>query len=57
MVDTGDNVSFGKKIFRFEKWWLEKESFYKVVDKAWLTPCKEEKSIDRWQFKVRTRGD
>ena len=24
VLNVGDNVSFGKKRFRFEKWWLEK---------------------------------
>jgi hypothetical protein len=24
-----------KKRFRFEKWWLEKESFRGMVEKAW----------------------
>jgi hypothetical protein len=47
-------VSFGKKRFHFEKWWLEKDSFRAIVDKAWNTPCSQVKSIDRWQFKVRT---
>ena len=47
-------IFFGKKRFRFEKWWLEKESFTKVVEKAWSQPCNETKSINRWQFRVRT---
>jgi endonuclease/exonuclease/phosphatase family metal-dependent hydrolase len=40
LVDSRDNISFGKKGFRFEKWWLEKESFKDMVKKAWETPCK-----------------
>jgi hypothetical protein len=28
IINSGDNVNFGKKKrFRFEKWWLEKDSF------------------------------
>lgn len=53
VLNIGENVSFGKKRFRFEKWWLEKDSFRAIVDKAWNTPCSQVKSIDRWQFKVR----
>jgi hypothetical protein len=54
VVNSGDNVCFGKKRFRFEKCWLEKESFSNMVEKAWNTPCNSLKSIDRWQFKIRT---
>jgi len=43
-----------KKWFRFEKWWLEKDTFRDVVVKAWNTPCRSVSSIDRWQFKIRT---
>jgi hypothetical protein len=39
LIDTRDNMSFGKKRFRFEKWWLEKDSFEEVVKKAWNSPC------------------
>jgi hypothetical protein len=53
VLNTGDNVSFGKKRFRFEKWWLEKDSFRAIVEKAWNTPCALIKSIVRWQYKVR----
>jgi hypothetical protein len=27
--------SFGKKKFRFEKWWLEREEFKEVMAKTW----------------------
>ncbi|KAG2656080.1 hypothetical protein PVAP13_1KG057385 [Panicum virgatum] len=53
VLDSGENASFGKKRFRFEKWWLEKEAFYNLVKKVWTTPCKETKSLDIWQFRVR----
>lgn len=52
MLDSGSNVSFGKKPFRFEKWWLGKDSFYNIVRKVWNAPCVERKSIDVWQFKI-----
>ena len=53
VLDSGDNVSFGKKHFCFEKWWLEKDSFFKLVEKVWSAPCGETKSIETWQFRVR----
>jgi len=54
LLTAGENVSFGKKRFRFEKWWLEKESFRGMVEKAWKTPSRLSNCMDRWQFKVRT---
>jgi hypothetical protein len=53
LVEVGTNLSYGKKRFRFEKWWLSIDNFCKVVQKAWSTPCLASKSIDVWQFKVR----
>jgi hypothetical protein len=35
LIDLGDNFSFSKKKFRFEKWWLERGDFKEVVTKAW----------------------
>jgi hypothetical protein len=52
LLTSGDNVSFGKKRFRFEKWRLEKDTFRGMVEKAWNTPTGCNKSIDRWQFKI-----
>jgi hypothetical protein len=28
-IDSGSNISFGKKTFRFERWWLEREQILK----------------------------
>ena len=53
VLDSGNNMSFGKKCFRFEKWWLEKESFLDLVKKVWNTPCEEKNSLDVWQFRIR----
>lgn len=44
---------FGKKHFRFEKWWLNQDSFCQVLEKAWNSPCVVSSSIDRWQFKFK----
>lgn len=54
LIDTGTNMCFGKKRFRFEKWWLEKTSFRNMVVKAWNSMCSFINSMDVWQFKVRT---
>ena len=54
LIDTGDNVFFGKKLFRFEKWWLHNESFAKVVEKVWAQPCQATNSLDVWQVRIRT---
>ena len=54
LVQLGDNAFYGKKRFRFEKWWLLEESFTEVVKKAWTLPCSENRSIDVWQFRVRS---
>jgi hypothetical protein len=50
----GQIFFFGKKRFRFEKWWLNMDSFSSVVQKAWNAPCTASKSIDVWQFRIRT---
>jgi hypothetical protein len=34
LVNLGDNVCFGKKKFRFVKWWPEKDNFRDIVVKA-----------------------
>ena len=54
LLDAGCNLSFGKKCFCFEKWWLKRDSFKKVVLKAWNTPCLEPKPLDVLQFRIRT---
>lgn len=54
LVDTGEDFSRPKKKFRFEKWWLEKDSFLEIVRKTWAAPCNERNSLDRWQFRIRT---
>lgn len=53
IVDTGNNVFFGKKRFRFEKWWLQREDFKEVVQKAWLVEVTGVDNMDIWQGKVR----
>jgi hypothetical protein len=55
LVEAGTNLCFGKKHFRFEKWWLNMESFSQVVKKAWSTPCTASRSIDVWQFRMTLR--
>jgi hypothetical protein len=38
----------GKKKFRFEKWWLEREDFREVVTKAWVVSCLVASARDVW---------
>lgn len=54
LLNTGDNVQFGKKKVRFKKWLLCKENFREVASNAWSTTCLEPRAIDRCQFKIRT---
>jgi hypothetical protein len=53
LVDTGDNCVLGKKKFRFEKWWLEREDFKDVVRKAWTVECSSRCPMEVWPVKVR----
>jgi hypothetical protein len=34
LFDLGENYSFGKNKFKFEKWWLQRKDFGEVVTKA-----------------------
>lgn len=54
VLDFGVNMFFGKKYFRFEKWWLQQEDFPEVVRKAWDVSCLGLSSIDKWQTKIRS---
>lgn len=46
LLDLGENLSRGKKKFRFEKWWIERDDFKKVVSKAWGARCLESSPIE-----------
>jgi hypothetical protein len=50
-INFGDNTPAGKKPFRFEKWWLEKEDCIKSVTNSWNTPVKGRSATDIWQQK------
>jgi hypothetical protein len=39
LVGTGCNLSFRKKKFMFEKWWLERADFREVVTNALSIAC------------------
>jgi hypothetical protein len=54
LIDTRANVAFGKKKFRFEKWWLERAYFKDVVLKAWSSPCPQSDPMEVWQNKIRS---
>jgi hypothetical protein len=34
LMDSGESCQMGKKMFRVEKWWLEKAEFREVASKA-----------------------
>jgi hypothetical protein len=53
LIDLGCNLSFGKKRFMFEKWWLEKNSCTDIVCKTWAISYNEQNNLDRWQFRIR----
>lgn len=53
VINTSNNIFFGKKRFWFEKWWLERDDFREVVVKAWSTEFRGCSNMDRWQGKVR----
>jgi hypothetical protein len=46
LVDTGGNQTFGKKKFRFEKWWIERADFREVVTKAWNITCSSQDPME-----------
>jgi hypothetical protein len=53
LLNAGDNYSFGKKKFRYEKWWMERDDFRGMVDKAWAIECSSADPMEVWQCKVR----
>lgn len=46
VINAGDNVIFRKR-FRFKKWWLEKESFRGMVEKAWNSSGSFRNNMDK----------
>jgi hypothetical protein len=42
-----------KKKFRFEKWWMEREDFNEVVNRAWNSSAGEGYAMYTWQNKIR----
>jgi hypothetical protein len=42
--------------FKFEKWWLRRKFFEKIVETIWSSPVEGDKAIDRWQNRVRLLG-
>jgi hypothetical protein len=53
LLDSSSNITFVKKKFRFEKWWLGREDFAEVVKKAWSTQCSSLDPVEVWQSKIR----
>ena len=40
-------------MFRFEKWWLERDEFQTLVAEVWNTPCHFDNPLDKWQSKLK----
>lgn len=47
--DSGEDHPPRKASFKFEKWWLDREDFKKVVIKAWSIKNTGRNAIDNWQ--------
>jgi hypothetical protein len=54
LIDFGYDISFGKKKFRFQKWWLERGDVKEIVVKVWTSKCLSNDPMERWQSKIRT---
>jgi len=39
IINFGVDTSPKPYLFRFEKWWLEHEDIYHVIEKSWNCPC------------------
>jgi hypothetical protein len=52
LVDTGGDCTKMKK-FRTEKWWLERNDFKEVVNKAWTMGTSGKSAMEAWQIKIR----
>jgi hypothetical protein len=53
IIDTRHNLPPPQKLFRFEKWWLDKPDFDNLFKSTWALPCPSVSAMDIWQFKLR----
>jgi hypothetical protein len=47
LLSSGDECAMGKKRFRFEKWWLQREDFRDLARRTWEEYPNME-VMDRW---------
>lgn len=52
-LDCGGSFAPVRKIFRFEKWWLEVEGCIDIIIQNWSLPCPCHKAIEIWKYKIR----
>jgi exonuclease III len=52
LVDIGEGCFRMKKKIRFEKWWMEREDFKEVVNRAWNVSTGDKNAMDVWQLKI-----
>jgi hypothetical protein len=48
LLSSGDECAMGKKRFRFEKWWLQREDFRDLVRRTWEKEYPNMEVMDRW---------
>ena len=53
VINFGLDQTFKPSPSHFDKWWLEKEGYREVVQRAWNTHCSYTDPLDMWQFKIR----
>jgi hypothetical protein len=53
LIEFGGRRVIKDPLFRFEKWWLEMDSFEEVVKKAWSITCYDVNPVEIWQQKIR----
>jgi hypothetical protein len=53
LMNFGDKARCKNHLFRFEKLWLEMDSFDNLVKQCWSVDYHLVNPIDRWQFKMR----
>jgi hypothetical protein len=53
-ISFGEKVVIKEPIFRFKKWWLEREEFAHVVKKVWDIECPYTELEEVWQYKMKS---
>jgi hypothetical protein len=53
-ITFGDRTLVKEPVFRFEKWWFEREDFDELVKNTWDIEFSCSDLVDVYQFKIRT---